>query len=178
MFFSLQKNSEQLIVSCPEEERDGKQTQTDRLRPRCSLTLSFYLRDSAGRPTLHLRYSFLSFSRAASVPSPHPILRAPESFTPSVGFRRSPKNFNCRYQIAQAHHSTLAYECQPHFVFSRKRFVYLRKTLKTKKAGHGMTRDLFGLYVAISRDDCRRRDGCRPSSPDSAARTACCRKTA
>ena len=133
MFFSLQKNSEQLMVSCPEEERDCKQTQTDRLRPRCLLTLSFYLRDSAGDPALHLRYSFLSFSRAASVLSPYPIPRAPESFTPSVGFRRSPKNFNCRYQIALLHHSTLVYECQSLFVFFSKSFVHLRQTPKTKK---------------------------------------------
>ena len=33
--------------------------------------LSFYLRDSAGRPALHLRYPFPGFSRAASIPGPH-----------------------------------------------------------------------------------------------------------
>ena len=164
------------MVSCPEEERDCKQTQTDRLRLRCLLTLSFYLRDSAGRPTLHLRYSFLSFSRAASVLSPYPIPRAPESFTPSVGFRRSPKNFNCRYQIAQAHHNTLVYECQPRFVFFRKLFVHIRKTPKYKKQTTEKT--VVCQWISISLCGYRRRDGCRPSSPDSAARTACCQRTA
>ena len=55
---------------CPAQQRDGP------LRPRRKghpLTLSFYLRDSAGLPALHLRYSSLSFSRATSIPSPHPV---------------------------------------------------------------------------------------------------------
>ena len=52
---------------------------------------------AAGRRALHLRYSSLSFSRATSILSPHPDLRAPESFTPSAGFRHFPKNFVCRY---------------------------------------------------------------------------------
>lgn len=42
--------------------------------------LSFYLRDSAGRPALHLRYPFPGFSRAASIPGSTPEPLAPPVF--------------------------------------------------------------------------------------------------
>ena len=51
----------------------------------------------SGRAALHLRYPSSGFSRATSILSPHPVRRAPESFTPSAGFRRFPKNFVCRF---------------------------------------------------------------------------------
>ena len=61
-------------------------------------TLSFYLRDSAAMPPC----TFGTRHRAS--PEPHPFIvptrtRAPESFTPSAGFRRSPTNFVCRYSL-------------------------------------------------------------------------------
>ena len=51
----------------------------------------------SGCAALHLRYPLPGFSRATSILSPHPVRRAPESFTPSAGFRRFPKNFVCRF---------------------------------------------------------------------------------
>ena len=56
-------------------------------------------RFSGHTAALHLRYSFLSFSRATSVQSPYPRWGTPESFTPSAGFRRFPTDFVCRYLI-------------------------------------------------------------------------------
>ena len=88
----INKNGTAEISAAPEKKA---QNTTDACPS--SPTLSFYLRDSAANAALHLRYSLLSFSRATSILSPHPVRRAPESFTPSAGFRRFPKNFVCRF---------------------------------------------------------------------------------
>ena len=88
----INKNGTAEISAAPEKKA---QNTTDACPS--SPTLSFYLRDSAAFAALHLRYPSPGFSRATSILSPHPVRRAPESFTPSAGFRRFPKNFVCRF---------------------------------------------------------------------------------
>ena len=118
----INKNGTAEISAAPEKKA---QNTTDACPS--SPTLSFYLRDSAANAALHLRYSLLSFSRATSILSPHPVRRAPESFTPSAGFRRFPKNFVCRFLIVVIPYHHPAGLSTPFFanlsVFQRRVFL-------------------------------------------------------
>jgi len=82
----------------------------------------------SGFSALHLRYSFLSFSRAAYITSPHPmtgrlrvlLLRQAVNAVP---LRISTANIKLLPYI-----NTLAHSCQHLFVFFKKIFVFLWRT--------------------------------------------------
>ena len=64
------RKKRQLTFSAAARKRNNKKDTQTSLPVQASL--SFYLRDSAVFTALHLRYSFLSFSRVTSILSPHP----------------------------------------------------------------------------------------------------------
>ena len=132
-FVLLKQKRNSRKISCPGKES----TQTHAIIIAHAVnSLSFYLRDSAVLQTaLHLRYS-----RKRASPELHPFLvptrtRAPESSTPSAGFRRSPKNFNCRYVIYFIKLACISRLVNHFFTFFSPRGYVKKKTPQAKARG-------------------------------------------